>query len=253
MKTSIILLIALVALACAEYARFDKHQVIRFNLTSDAALETMKNFEGLQKIDIWNEVAGLNQFDVRVPFDSREEFETEFLKKYNIKYDVVISDLQEQLDEEIAAMKARMPYTPESKDSQANFFDKYRTMEEINTWVKHNAETNKFASLINLGKSFEGRDILGLKIHNKATKAKGSILFHGGIHAREWISPSTVTWIANELMIKGDTDPIIKRLVDNLEFHIFPVLNVDGYTYTHTTNRMWRKTRRPVTPLILMF
>ena len=26
---------------------------------------------------------------------------------------------------------------------------------------------------------------------------------------------------------------------------MFPVLNVDGFVYTHTNSRMWRKTRRP--------
>jgi carboxypeptidase A1 len=120
-------------------------------------------------------------------------------------------------------------------------------MEEINTWVKHQAATNKFASLLNLGKSYEKRDILGLKIHIKkgGDEAVPAILFHGGIHAREWISPTTVSWIAHELMTKSDTDPIIKKLIEKFEWHIFPVLNVDGYTFTHTTNRMWRKTRRP--------
>jgi murein tripeptide amidase MpaA len=52
-------------------------------------------------------------------------------------------------------------------------------------------------------------------------------------------------YLANELITKYDTDPTVKMLVDNLEWHIFPVMNVDGFVYTHTNTRLWRKTRRP--------
>jgi len=37
----------------------------------------------------------------------------------------------------------------------------------------------------------------------------------------------------------------LKKLVDDIEWHIFPVLNVDGYHFTHSGSRMWRKTRKP--------
>jgi carboxypeptidase A1 len=208
-------------------------------------MEIMKNFEELQKIDVWSENAGISQYDVRIPANYRNEFDMHFLKKFNIKFETVIENLQDKIDVEISELASRAKYNPELKNADAQFFDSYRTLEEINTWTKHQAATNKFASLVNIGKSFEQRDILGLKIHNPATPSKGAILFHGGIHAREWISPTTVAWIAHELMTKSDTDPTIKKLVDNLEWHIFPVLNVDGYSYTHTNNRMWRKTRRP--------
>ena len=40
-------------------------------------------------------------------------------------------------------------------------------------------------------------------------------------------------------------DPSITRLVDKLTWYVIPVLNPDGYEYSHTTNRMWRKTLSP--------
>jgi carboxypeptidase B len=40
-------------------------------------------------------------------------------------------------------------------------------------------------------------------------------------------------------------DTHITYLLDNLEYHLVPVVNVDGYLYTWTTDRMWRKTTKP--------
>nr|CAD7194053.1 unnamed protein product [Timema douglasi] len=61
-----------------------------------------------------------------------------------------------------------------------------------------------------------------------------------GIHAREWISPATVTYIINELTenrhIHGDA-------VQNVDWYILPIVNPDGYEYTHRTDRLWRKNR----------
>jgi len=42
-------------------------------------------------------------------------------------------------------------------------------------------------------------------------------------------------------------DPDIKKYVDTFEIYVLPVFNVDGYAYTWTNDRMWRKTRNPNT------
>ena len=47
---------------------------------------------------------------------------------------------------------------------------------------------------------------------------------------REWISPATVTFILRELV----TNPAYSHLVDMFHWIIIPVLNPDGYVYTHT-------------------
>merc|ERR1719367_77553 len=66
----------------------------------------------------------------------------------------------------------------------------------------------------------------------------------GGIHAREWISPATVMWQIKELVEgSGAVGGENADLVDNLNWHILPVTNPDGYLYTQTTDRLWRKTR----------
>ena len=62
-----------------------------------------------------------------------------------------------------------------------------------------------------------------------------------GIHAREWISPAVVTYMMRELTenITGQ-----QELVDGLDWYIVPVVNPDGYAYSWSDDRLWRKTRR---------
>ena len=52
----------------------------------------------------------------------------------------------------------------------------------------------------------------------------GSWLIISGIHAREWISPATVTYVMNNLV----TNPQYDRLLDMFDFFILPVTNPDG-------------------------
>lgn len=63
----------------------------------------------------------------------------------------------------------------------------------------------------------------------------------GGIHAREWITPAVVTYLLHRLLEDPHADDT--DLLDNLDWYILPVVNPDGYEYTRTGDRLWRKTR----------
>lgn len=69
-------------------------------------------------------------------------------------------------------------------------------------------------------------------------------MFEGTVHAREWISAATVTWMINELITSNDS--LVSNLTATYEWNIIPVINVDGYEYTWKIDRLWRKTRKPV-------
>jgi len=77
---------------------------------------------------------------------------------------------------------------------------------------------------------------------------KPSLLIEGGIHAREWIATATILFIVHRLLQESKTEAVAALLRDYVVSAIAPV-NVDGYVYSWTTNRMWRKTRsdRPAT------
>ena len=86
-----------------------------------------------------------------------------------------------------------------------------------------------------------------------------SVWLDGGIHAREWISTATVLYTIARLIngtLARDID--VRKLIDTYDFYFMPVVNPDGYVYTHDDmnqtweteeqqelQRMWRKNRSP--------
>jgi murein tripeptide amidase MpaA len=55
---------------------------------------------------------------------------------------------------------------------------------------------------------------------------------NAGIHAREWIANAVATYMIRELVENYEQN---KDLVDNLNFHILPLANPDGYEYSRST------------------
>uniref|UniRef100_A0A667WJP7 Carboxypeptidase O n=1 Tax=Myripristis murdjan TaxID=586833 RepID=A0A667WJP7_9TELE len=74
---------------------------------------------------------------------------------------------------------------------------------------------------------------------------KKAIWMDCGIHAREWISPAFCQYFVKQLLETYKTDSQIKEMMTNMDFYVTPVLNIDGYIYTWTTDRLWRKSRSP--------
>ncbi|VDO50370.1 unnamed protein product [Brugia timori] len=54
-----------------------------------------------------------------------------------------------------------------------------------------------------------------------------------------------------QLVTKYDVNLQIRRLVDDMDWFIVPLLNPDGYEYTRSSTnpevRLWRKNRSPIT------
>jgi len=73
---------------------------------------------------------------------------------------------------------------------------------------------------------------------------KKTIIYNAGQHAREWIAPATVAYIAYTLLCNYSQNSDITTIMDNYEWVIIPLVNPDGYNYTWTTDRLWRKNRR---------
>ena len=66
---------------------------------------------------------------------------------------------------------------------------------------------------------------------------KGLFFFNCGIHAREWISPATCMYMIRQILATRHSNSDVKFMLENYEWVILPVLNVDGYEHTHTNVR----------------
>ncbi|XP_026724740.1 zinc carboxypeptidase-like [Trichoplusia ni] len=118
----------------------------------------------------------------------------------------------------------------------------YYDVDSIYGYLQNMSQQNpNWSQLVVAGQSYEGRQILGLRINTPTAVDKPVMFIESGIHAREWITPATTTYFINQLMTSQD--PEIASLRDSFDWHIFPTVNPDGYHYSYTRDRMWRKTR----------
>ncbi|MDH3231030.1 MAG: M14 family zinc carboxypeptidase [Alphaproteobacteria bacterium] len=110
---------------------------------------------------------------------------------------------------------------------------------------KIHADYPDLVQVTTIGKSLQGRPILALRLTNKAAKgAKPEVLFVATTHAREWVSTEVAMRLARYLLANHGSDARVTDLLDTTEIWIIPVVNPDGYQYTFTDERLWRKNLR---------
>jgi murein tripeptide amidase MpaA len=95
-----------------------------------------------------------------------------------------------------------------------------------------------------LGKTFEGRDIIAMRISKDINEQEGkkkSVLITGLHHAREWATGEAALNIAEKLLESNDNE--LNKYLNDLDIYILPVVNPDGYEYSLKQDRWWRKNR----------
>jgi len=224
------LLWLLLAVAVTAKVRYDKHQVFRLVPADNEQLEALRKLEKeTQELNFWTGVRGLNiPVDVMVPPHLLREFHSA-VRKNKLNSEVFIPDVQKAIDNERPAQNLRAGY------GWTDYYDLNDTYAYLRSLA---ADYPDVVKLYVGGTTFEGREILGVKLSFKEGNPK--IFVESGIHAREWICPALATWILNQLLTSEDAD--IRFIAENFDWYVFPSVNPDGYQYSHTTNRMWRKT-----------
>ncbi|XP_040582755.1 carboxypeptidase B [Lepeophtheirus salmonis] len=172
---------------------------------------------------------------------SSETFENEF--------NGTVSSLQSDLSSIVEVAKSFYNSSTELiNDSALLDFESFPSYEELEKYLLHLKKT--YPQLIELkvvGKTHENRSLYFLKIGQIYERIeKKAVFIDGGIHAREWGSVSSVAYIISRL-VELFNDPT-QRLLDaraKVNWYIMPLVNPDGYEFTRTTNRLWRKNRAP--------
>ncbi|KAM8974606.1 carboxypeptidase A2-like [Pelodytes ibericus] len=238
----LLLFTALVAGALAAKT-FEGHQVLRVRASDDDQVNQLKTLEGLThlELDFWTEPSKAgNSVDVRVPFESLQSVKI-YLESNNIQYSVMIKDLQAVIDAEKEEMDLNQA---KERTSGTYNYASYHTLDNLYRGL--DAVVQDFKSLVSkqqIGVSAEGRPIYVLKFSTGANRP--GIWIDAGIHSREWVTQASALWIGYKLATDYGKDASITSLLNKLDVFLLVVTNPDGYAYSHSNDRLWRKTRAP--------
>ncbi|KAH9504224.1 Multifunctional pyrimidine synthesis protein CAD [Bulinus truncatus] len=238
-------LFALLAAVYAEPMRFEGYQVLSVLTKGYEDTRFLYDFgEHFPDIDFWRYPRTNQNATILVPPTLLESFKSQ-LDVRGIAYGVVNDDVQSLVD-------AGSAPAPENKKRQISggLIDHtvYHTYNKIVDYLNLTRTANPSqVQLSNLNYiTHEGRVVTLVKLTGSASaNKKPAIVVEAGIHAREWITPAVQLWVIEKLLSDykaGNANA--RQMLDKYDWYFVPVANPDGYEYSHSTNRMWRKNRR---------
>ncbi|XP_077344379.1 carboxypeptidase B-like [Lithobates pipiens] len=230
-----ILILASIAGASAEPRSFNGEKVFRVFPETYAQVQLIKSLAEHAKLDFWvPDSVDLVEPGRSVDFRAESHFVYDvqaMLEQSGMSYKILIDDLQVALDKQ-----------RDSNIRVVHSYEKYNNLDTINAWSANIAAQNpSLVSRSEIGTSYEGRPLYLLKVGKRGVNKK-AVFIDCGVHAREWISPAFCQWFVEEAVNNYGSDAEFTNLLNNLDFYVLPVMNVDGYVYSWTTYRMWRKT-----------
>ncbi|KAK4007882.1 hypothetical protein OUZ56_013031 [Daphnia magna] len=217
------------------YAGF---QVWKIKPSSEGDQQFILDIIDSYELELWSKRRmARDPMDVKVPPQSQTKLKSKLAER-KISYVVVISDLQTAIDNQKTKVNRIISNWKPAYDMG---WISYHTLNDIYAFLTYlNTTYPKLVQLTNIGSSYEKRPLYVLRISDSSSAGtRPAIWIDGGIHAREWISPAVATYIIQQLV----EVPANAKLLSNVDWYIMPVVNPDGYEYTHTKDRMWRKTR----------
>jgi len=181
-------------------------------------------------VDVWSERRGPGlPLDVVVTSEGLAE-----LANAKVVWQVLVPDIDAAARAEHARVVAARP---------GDWFGEFRDYTAISGYLRQLAElAPERVSVHAIGGSLEGRPLWALRIAGSAPTER--MLVDGTQHAREWIATMTATCVADRLVRRYASDPAIRAFVDRTELWVVPVVNPDGYQYSWSQDRYWRKNLR---------
>ena len=174
--------------------------------------------------------------DLRLSAEQYERF-----LELGLAHRVVVDDLQLVVDAERARIAER------SQRDDVEWYEEYRTLTEYRARWQAIADLNPdLAGYSVAGQSLEGRDIPVFVLNGDGREGKPVFVINACQHAREWVSPAATTFMIEQLVSNYGSDARITRLLDELEWVFLPMVNPDGFDFSWTDQRFWRKNKRVI-------
>ena len=155
----------------------------------------MRMLENRPIYDFWTEITLDRNVDIMVPPQFHKQMEADLAAR-GLSFEVIIPDVQELIENE----KVKAVSKEKASADHAMTWDEYHTLDDMYSFLDYLEATYDFVSTESIGSTTEGRDMRVVKICKGGCGGKKAVWIDGGIHAREWISPATVTWMLRELV-----------------------------------------------------
>ncbi|KAJ8922114.1 hypothetical protein NQ315_004048 [Exocentrus adspersus] len=217
-----------------DVVHYEGYKVYQIYPKTVAESEVLNNYEGDTNFDFWAKPRILAApVDLMVAPTAQWSFEKD-MESNGISYKLLIRNVEETIQAENVRLRA----APRVEPGEVTFTE-FMRHDEINAYLQRlETQYPDIVQLEIIGQSFEGRNLTLIRISSGGAN-KPTIFADATIHAREWIAGSMALYIINQLV----ENPENAALYQDIDWAIIPVANPDGYEYTHTTERLWRKTR----------
>ncbi|KAM3185319.1 hypothetical protein ACTXT7_006622 [Hymenolepis weldensis] len=235
-----VVLLELPNFAHCDGSQLQGHRIYRIQVPKgyfESIVQILRKGETEDQFEILHISRKLNDFvDVMVNLSSLKDFK-KLIQEHNIHTKIIDCNIERS----IRRFTAKNKYAAERKrfKRSANMLithDFYMQFHEMEAVLKTADLLYGYASLEEIGRTAENRSLWLLKISQDPTLP--IIWIDAGIHAREWISSATAFYLIDKLLSK-DGNHLLKKY----QFYIAPNVNPDGYVYSYTRDRLWRKNR----------
>lgn len=219
-------------------ASYDGTKVLRVTASSEEAVTKLKSLMAKLDLESWDdEIVSNVAVNIMVPQAKAATFEAEFPD-----FDVVHEDLGADIRTEAEGF-APESFADSSSLADLTWFTAYHAYNSHITWLNElRTQFPNRSSIVTSGNSVEGRPITGIHIFGSGgSGSKPAVLFHGNVHAREWITSKTVEYFAYQLLTQYSNSTEVKTLVDKYDFYLFPVVNPDGFSFSQSNTRLWQE------------
>lgn len=237
-------------------AQYANELVLRFNVSTTDEEAALAEAAARLFLDVW---AFTDDFvDIRLHADDVAPLLSLLPRSLRTSQSTLIGDLAAAVYDSLPSDGRPLPVEPEASSWAPSpsllagdnlFFQDYQPLPVVIRWMRLlEAMFPSYVRYITIGKSYEGRDIPALRVGvpELATpeNPRKTILVMGGLHAREWISTSTVNYVAWSVITSFGKEPMITKLLDEFDIVFMPAMNPDGIDYTWQVDRLWRKSRQ---------
>jgi len=218
----------------SSYKTYEGYKVLRTGELSHAQSDLLRDAQDETMLDFWKEPAPGRSADIMTSSTEMESVMA-WLSSKDITFHTMVEDVEQLIQDTKPGPKV----VKSEGERYAMDWSDYHDIDTLNEFIESLADANEFASIIPIGKSYEGREMKVLAIE-KAGAGAPNIWLEAGIHAREWIAPAVATFIVRELVEDYSEHP---DYLDKINWYFIPSANPDGYAYSWEHDRLWRKTR----------